>query len=152
MNGFVAGLIGDAPAVLINRLFVDLLKVATLRYADFAAILILGRKPHSLWEGIFAQLGQILFSALLGVSFAYLIPRLSTRYYYFKGAVFGAGVWFLSNTVTVLFKVPGLTRNSLASALVGYSAAIAYGITLAYAFRRLENRRLEQVDNREPYS
>lgn len=79
-------------------------------------------------------------------------PMLSTRYYYFKGALFGMGVWFLANVTTTLFRVPGLAQISLSTAIVSYSAAIAYGVTLAYAFRRLENRRLERADHREPHS
>jgi len=140
MNGLIAGAAGGLASIIVDTFFVDILHFGTLRFADFAGILILGSKPASIGEFIFAKIGHLGFAAVQGVIFAYLIIALSNRYIIAKGIVYGLGVWFISYVTTFLFKVPQLTDISLNSAIVDYLSSAVYGATLAYSFGMLEQR------------
>jgi hypothetical protein len=46
----------------------------TLRYVDFAAVIIYGNQPQCIVDLVFAQLVQLVFSGLLGILFLFLLP------------------------------------------------------------------------------
>lgn len=140
MNGLLAGTIGGIAAGASDILLVDILKLGSLRFADFAAILLLGTKPDTFVEYVFGKIGHVGFSAGLGVIFAYLVQLISSNYLYIKGVFFGLATWFFVYAVTLLFRVPGLTSISINSAVVDYVGSAIYGLVLAYALQRLEKR------------
>lgn len=140
MNGLVAGTIGGTVSLITDLFMIDILGFGTLRFSDFASILILGNKPQSFWEYVFGIIGHLGFAAVQGVIFAYLIVEISHRYIIVKGIVFGLSIWFISYTTTFLFKVPQLTNISLYSAIVDYFSSAIYGATLGYSFYKLEGR------------
>lgn len=142
MNGLVAGTIGGTVSLITDLFIIDILHFGTLRFSDFASILILGNKPQSFWEYAFGLIGHIGFAAVQGVIFAYLIVAISHKYIIVKGIVFGLSVWFLSYIITFLFKVSQLTNISLNSAIADYFSSAVFGAILGYSFYKLEGRNI----------
>lgn len=58
------------------------------RLLDWAAVALYGRLPLNTPEVVFAQLGQITFAGFLGILFAYLLLKLTSGNYLFKGWIF----------------------------------------------------------------
>jgi hypothetical protein len=139
-NGFIAGLIGGV-IVGIFDLALFFLGVVQIPYLDWAAVLIFGYRFATLLEATIGQLGQLLFSAVVGVLFAYLLPLTSSRYYLFKGWVYGLVVWFGTYAITLLFKVTPLIPIKPDTVISHIVTASVYGLVLAESLRRLSNRK-----------
>lgn len=138
MNGFIAGLCGGVAATAINLLFIELLHFGSLRYGDFAGIIVFGHRPKAVLELAIAYFSYFGYASTLGIVFAYFIPYLSPHYYYFKSLHYGAAIWFISYAVTMLFKVPDLIKISDSTATVNLLASVVYGLVLAWLLRKLE--------------
>ena len=138
VKGFISGIIAWVPTFIFNY-GAFYLKLSTLRWSDFAGIMLYGKKPHGLPENLFALLGVIFFLGLLGVVYAYLIPKLLSEYYVFKSWVYGVTLWFVFYSVTLLFKVNYLKLIPLKTAICNFIGASIWGITLGLAFFFLNN-------------
>lgn len=138
-KGFLAGLIGGAVTTILGYLFF-LIKFGTLRFADFAAIMVYGREAEGILEVLFAILIQWGFSAAAGAFFVYLLKIIRTENLIFKGWIFGVGIWFFVYIVTELFKIPELDTISLSSSVANFLASSFYGIVMANAYLYLEEK------------
>lgn len=143
MNGFIAGIAGGVISSLWGYISANILKITTLRYVDFAIILVYGKKNEDFVAIVFAQIIQLLFSATAGIIFAYLLPCFKEKYYFFKSMYFGGLIWFFVYAVTLLFKVPNLTIIPFKDALSNYFAAILYGLMLGITYQWLRRRKPE---------
>lgn len=138
---FVNGLItGTAAGIAMNLLNFAMyyLNLSTMRYLDWAGIMIFGRKPAFLSEELFAQLVQLAFSAFIGVLFAYLYFEVTSRYYLLKGAFFGVIFWFFMYAAGIALKLPHLTVIPFKTSLTNFLGAIIYGLVAAETMRRLD--------------
>lgn len=131
-RGFLSGAIAGIPIVISSAIAYNL-QWTTLRWAHFAAVLIYGRKYETLWENLFASLATLFFTGLLGIIFAYLIPKMTSRNYLLKGWVFSVAIWFLCYAVTLLFQVPELQNIPLKTAFFNFILATIWGLALGYA-------------------
>lgn len=107
-QGFIAGIIAGLVLNTINFISYYLFHFAKLRYLDFAAIIIYGRKPVNTFEAVFAQLGQLAFTGFLGIVFAYLITKLlNSKNYLLKGGFseFYHGSLFMLSLFYIKFPV-----------------------------------------------
>lgn len=137
---FVNGLLsGTVAGIIINLLnfAAYYLHWSTIRYLDWAGILIFGRKPVFLGEELFAQLVQLTFSAFVGVVFAYLYFEVTSRYYLLKGVFFGVTSWFFIYTAGIALKLPHLTVIPFKTSLSNFVGAIVFGLVAAETLRRL---------------
>ena len=96
MNGFIAGALAGLLSSLIDIFIVNILKFGTIRYIDFASILMYGHPGRNLLENIIAQFGQLIFSAVMGAGFAYFIKLTSSKFFWIKSVIFGTTVWFFA--------------------------------------------------------
>ena len=138
-NGFIAGLLGGIVMSILD-LVLFFLGVVEILYLDWASVLIFGYRFATLLEAAIGQLGQLFFSAAVGVLFAYLLSLTSSRYYLFKGWVYGLVVWFGSYSIIQLFKVTPLTPVNPDTVISNIVTASVYGLVLAESLRRLSNR------------
>ena len=99
-----------------------------------------GHRVRTTGEAVVAQLGQLFFSGLLGVGFAYLLRAIDTDNYLFKGTVYGITVWFSAHVVAKLFRVTALIPVGPDTLLSDLVTAAIFGLVLAEALRRLEKR------------
>lgn len=127
-GGFLAGVLMN----ILNYLSFYVLNFTEIRYLDWAAVLIYGHKPFNLLETLFAQAGQLFFASIMGVLFAYLLAGATSANHLLKGWVFGLTVWFSTHALTILYRVPELSRIGLDSASSTFISASLYGLALAW--------------------
>ncbi|NLN16017.1 MAG: hypothetical protein GX182_01700 [Firmicutes bacterium] len=138
-RGFVAGTIAGAVSSLADYLS-HLLGIVELPYVEWAAVLLYGHRLRNIGEAIIAQLGQLFFSGLLGVGFAYLLRAIDTEDYRFKGAVYGITVWFSAHVIAKLFRVTELIPVGPDTLLSDLVTAGIFGLVLAEILQRMEKR------------
>lgn len=112
----------------------------TVRYLDWAAIVIYGFRPEALWTTVFAEAAHLFFAGMLGVIFLFLLPRLHTKHLYFAGWFYGIIVWFGSYALMTLYKAPFLASVAAGAAFSNFIGATTYGIVLVWAMVWLEAR------------
>lgn len=144
-KGFVAGLFAGIIMNIVDHFGHHIFKFPAPRFIDWAAVLIYGHISANLSETVFAQIGQLLFASLVGIVFAYLTFTTTSKNLFLKGWVWATTVWFGTYALTILFKLPGLTKINLGIAILHFIAASVYGLALAAALQWLDNRNLNPV-------
>ena len=129
-RGFIAGVAGGIVISIINYISF-LLGLAEILYLDWAAVLIYGYRFNTTLEAVIAQGAQLIFSGLTGIIFSYLIARVTSVNYLFKGWLFGLAIWFGSYAITLLFKVTALIPIHADTALSNIFGSSIYGLVLA---------------------
>jgi hypothetical protein len=138
-NGLIAGLVAGVVMSIFDLISHFVLGITEILYLDWAAVLILGYRYSTFLEAVIGQIGQLFFSAIMGVLFAFLLALTSSRYYWLKGWVYGLVVWFGAYAVVKLFQVTPLIPIKPDTVLSDMVTASVYGLVLAEALRRLEN-------------
>lgn len=134
--GFTAGVITK-----VYDLTVFYLGISTLRWLDFAGLMMYGKKPVYLSYQIFATLGMLFFHALLGIVFVIMIQRyLTSNNLLLKGWFFGVTIWFIIFAVFHLFKVPELSFIPLKTTVSSFVGASIWGLTMAKIVHLLDNK------------
>lgn len=139
-RGFLAGLMAAVPAQLWNVTAVYLLKVAKIRWSDFALVFILGRKKANIFDEIVGSLGALFFASLMGSLFAYVFLKTTRKNYLFKGWVYGVSIWFIVFALTFVFKVPELSSIDLPTAIANFVGASIWGLLLGYTLKWLDRK------------
>lgn len=138
LRGFWAGLVGG---IVMNLYSVVLLALnwTEMPFYKWAAIIILGKaNVGGTMAVILGTAGHLIFTALLGIGFSYLIPHLKNRYLLFKGWVYAVGVWFVIYGFSTLYKVQGTIPILPKTAIANFFGAGIYGLVTAYVIGRLE--------------
>ena len=136
LAGFIAGIITK-----VYDLLTFYFGISTLRWFDFAGVMIYGKKPVTLEEQVFATLGVWSFHALLGIIFIFLIQRLiSSGNLLLKGWFYGVMVWFLIYAISHLYKVSALASIPLMTSLSNFIGASIWGLLMALAVKWLDNK------------
>lgn len=136
--GFIAGIIAGVVMNLIDYIGVFVVRFDNVLLLEWAAVLMYGRPQENLLEAALAQAGQLVFSGLLGVFFAYIMLKIASGNYLFKGWLYGILAWFFIYAVTIVLQVPYLTRHPFESVVVHVIASSVYGLILAEALKRLD--------------
>jgi len=139
-RGFIAGFVAGSAMSVFSWLSYHVLDWTELRYLDWAAVVLYGRKPITLDEVLFAQLGHLFFAGLVGVGFAFLIPRVTSMNFLLKSLVYSTFIWFMLYSVAIAYKMPFLSRISLESASSNLVGAIIYGLVLGPLLKYLDDR------------
>lgn len=136
-RGFAAGLIGG---IVTNgfSLLAGALGWTTVRTADLIALVVYAHTPpFTSGEIAFAIFGHLIVSGILGVGFAYLVPRIANSNLGLKGMVFSGAVWYIVYSITTLFDLPGTVPTPLNTAITDGVAAVIFGLSLAVALPAL---------------
>jgi hypothetical protein len=143
-NGLIAGLLAGVAMSILDLISHFVLGITEILYLDWAAVLIFGYRYATFLEAAISQIGQLFFSAITGILFAFLLTLTSSRYYWLKGWVYGLVVWFGSYAIIKLFQVTPLIPIKPDTVLSDMATASVYGLVLAGALRRLENRKTKK--------
>lgn len=135
--GFLAGVAGGV-AMNVYVQIAWFLNATQVRYLDWASVLLYGHRPHGVGDAVFAQIVQIVFAGILGILFAYLIPLITSRYYLFRGFIFGLSVWFLIYSFTLLYGLHVIVPLEVLTAAVDFVGAGIYGLVLAASLHLLD--------------
>lgn len=136
-RGFAAGIIGG---ILTNAysFFAGAIGITNFRTVDLiGALLYAYAPPFGYGEIILALVGHILISGILGIGFAYFIPIVTSRNFFFKGWLFSVTIWFIVYAGTTLFHLPGTVPTSLNTTITDFVSATLFGLVLAFALRKL---------------
>lgn len=143
MNGLISGSLAGIVSSFLNLFIINILHFGTLRYIDFAGILIYGRRPQGLAEDLFAFVGMVSFNSLLGIILSFLIPHISSKYFYIKAVTFGIMSWYSIYALSFLYQLPLLKRISLESSITNFTSAATWGIVYATSILWLKRREKE---------
>lgn len=138
------GMIAGFAAGVITKIY-DLtafyLAISTLRWMDFAGLMMYGKIPVHLSQQIFASMGTLFFHSLLGILFVILIPgQLTSKNLLLKGWFYGVTLWFIIFAVFHLFKVQELNVVPLKTTISSFVGSSIWGLTLAMIVRWLDNK------------
>lgn len=146
--GFIAGIIGAIPMNAMNLFNFYVTHLAKLRYLDFAGYMVFGKLPRTIGEVVFSQVVQLAFSGVLGALFASFLQWVTHKNIWFKGLLWGNGAWFVLYTITVLYRIPVLSRPNLSTAFMQYLSTAIYGIVMALTFSWLVGK--AETEGSEP--
>lgn len=138
-RGFAAGAVVGMLVDLLSLLTYNLFGFTQWRFIDFAGLIILGRRPAGAGEIIVSVLGQVGFSAAVGIIFAYLLPLTTSRNYMLKGWFFGVMILFSIYSTFHLFQIPQLLQLDLGTVITNMVKASLFGLGLAWLLARLDS-------------
>jgi hypothetical protein len=131
IQGSIAGLIAGTLKDIPNLSFY-FLKLTEKTYFDYSGALAFDRPPKGIAEYVFAFCLQLMFSIFLGIIFSHLTPKIKSKHYLLKGAVFGGAIWIFIKLGVLVFQIEILYFKNLSSAIENIANSIFYGIILAW--------------------
>ena len=138
-RGLLAGIIA-AIFILFLSLGLYLLNQSKLLWVDVASVLIYGSKSTSLAERVFAEMGVLLFSGLMGITYAYIITNINSNNHLLKGFIYGEVIWFGTFAITLLFNVAEFRNIALISSILNFIKAGTWGILTSEILYRLDKK------------
>lgn len=137
--GIVAGIIQDALDYIAY-----LLDLTQLRYLDWVGVMIFGKTPITLPETLLSLGGELFFSGVLGILFAYLVPQIRSSNILIKAWMYGVSTWFSIYGVMTLFKVKGLEAVDIITASSDVVTSSVYGLVLGYILSSINRKTKER--------
>lgn len=129
-GGFVAGLAAGILMDSLEYLTYYLFVLPEMRSVDWVSCLIYGRLSSGLSELVFVQILHLAMTAFWGLLYIYAGSHLSIKSGYWKGWNWAVFIWFISNTIIVLLKLPRHEEIGMASMLMYFVFASCYGLIL----------------------
>ncbi|MBS4023160.1 MAG: hypothetical protein KGZ79_12195 [Dethiobacter sp.] len=139
-RGFIAGFIGGVAMNIWTLIAVFILNLQIIRFIDWASVFLYGSLPQNHIQGIFALWMQLIWSGLLGVAFAFLLPQITSRGYLLKGAIFGVVAGFLMYALPTLFQTPIVSSVSFETTVSNHAGGLLWGLTTAQSLRWLDKK------------
>lgn len=134
-SGLIAGVVMDSVHAISYFLGIN-----ELTFFDWSGNVVLGHRPHTLWEFLQALAVQIFFTAFLGIVFAYVIPKFKSTNILFKGWIFSLVAWFILNSLALLFRINSMLPRRVDTATADVVTVSLYGIVLAYVYTRFRKK------------
>lgn len=138
-RGVIAGIAG-AVVQDIYSYAIRIFGLADRIYMDYARAMILYKPYKGLLASIVSFLGHMMADILFAVVFVYIINKTSSRYYLFKGLVYGGIIWYLLIGLGTLFRLPVFTVAPPKTAFALFIGALIYGLVISYVLKLLEVR------------
>lgn len=140
--GFLSGIIAGIPTHLFNW-GGYYLQITTLRWVDIMGILVYGKKPDTLGETLLGVVWVYFFLGVLGIVFAFIMTKVSSKNYILKALVFSIFISLVVHVVPQLFKIPELLHIPAKTSLSNFMGATLWGLSLGYALNWFSNRRIK---------
>jgi hypothetical protein len=137
-KGLIAGICG---ALVMNTLNLTLyrLKLTSIRFLDWASIIMTGSRPDN-WNGlIYSLFIQILWTGTLGIGLAFIFPIITLKGYFIKATLYSFILGFFFRAIVVLFRIPELYNISTQSSEMYFFTVISWGLTTAFILHKLDN-------------
>ena len=135
LAGMIAGLIQYVYGLTVLQL-----GLTDRIFGQFSDIIFSGRVYTGLLGTVVSILTHLAVTLTLGVLFAYIIAKTSSRYYLLKGAGFGFLLWFFLTGFGNIFRLPLFVDIPVQSALVILAGAILYGLVLGYTLKLFDKK------------
>lgn len=141
-RGLIAGIIAGVIMNVWSFISYYLLQFTTRKYVDWTGVILYGDLPRNIGETIYALLIHLVWTGLLGVIFAYILPRITSRGYLIKGVFFGFVTGFITYAITTLFKTPHITITPLRTVISDHIGGVIFGLVLAQMLYWLDDTRV----------
>jgi hypothetical protein len=142
---FTTGLISGALASIVQIIYGLITKAIGLTdrtFTDFARIYIMYKDYHGVIPFLIGVFTQIILCALIGIVFAFLIEKTSSKYLYIKGLGAGSTFWLLFGMSGTMYRLPLFFELPPKPALVTFIGALIYGLLLAYFLNLIEKKQI----------
>jgi hypothetical protein len=117
-----------------------ILGYAETKFIDLISIIFFGYITENTFGMTIAQTIQLGHSALMGILFAYLVPKINSNYLTFKGATYGCTVWFIIFAIGSLYKLPLYAKSSEVTVFTYLFTSATWGIAVAFVLAWFEQR------------
>ena len=142
---FTRGVICGISGALVQNVLAfaaKLLGLTDTLYIDVAYAVLFNITSKGILSVIVSLIGHIIIDSFWGVIFAFLIKYTSSKFYIFKGIVFGCSIWFLVRVIiTKIFQLPVLAKNCPKTALFFLFGAAMFGLTIALVLKFLDDKK-----------
>lgn len=135
-KGLVAGIAGGIVMSAVDLIFTALGWVKS-SYYDWGLSLIRGSTAETIFEAAIGVVIHLIFAAILGIVFAYMVLLISSRNYLIKGWFYGFFVWFSVHVIVNLFTFQPLRPIPISQILADFLTASIFGIVMAETLHRL---------------
>lgn len=125
---------------ILDLMSFHLVKFSAHRYLDWSAIMLLGDRPNTIVEAVYALFIHLVWAGFLGVIFAFLIMVIGRRGLLLKGAILGFIAGFIFYAIPKLFETNQLYATPIESVIANHSGAVVWGLLTAYVIVFLEHR------------
>lgn len=137
-RGIVSGIIAGLPISAVGLALYYGAQMYRTRFMDFTAVLIMGHRPHSIDEAVFAWLATFIWVGACGASQAYLLKLTTARNHILKGTVFGGFLWFLFYSGATTLRLQTLIAPVFSNALTNLLLSLSWGALTVAIIRGLE--------------
>ena len=142
---FTKGVICGISGALVQNILAFVAKLLGLTdtlYIDVAYAVLFNLTFKGILPVIVSLIGHLVIDSFWGIIFAFLIEYTSSKFYIFKGIVFGCSIWFLVRVIiTKIFQLPVLAKNCPKTALFFLFGAAMFGLTIALVLKFLDDRK-----------
>ncbi len=143
-KGAIVGMTG-AFMQNIYAYLAEIFGITSAGYINVSHAVLFNREYKGILYTLVGLLGYLVISSFWGILFAFIIKYTSSKYYLFKGVIFGGGIWFLVTVIiTKVFKLPVLSKNTPQEALFFLVRAVIFGLTIGSVLKFLDAN-MEQV-------
>lgn len=137
-RGAIAGVIGGIVMNSWSFLSYHVLHFTTRRFTDWMGVVVYGDLPRTLPETLYALMLHLVWVGLLGVLFAYIIPRITSRGYLLTGAFYGLASGIIIYAIPTLLRTPYISEFPFKTTISNHIGAIIWGFTMAQVLRWLD--------------
>lgn len=138
-RGLVAGLIAGVAMNIWNLTEVYLLRISNVRFADWVAVLTSGVKSQSVFQVITDIIIQIVWDGFLGIIFAHLLVKITSRGIIIKSVLYAIILWFFFRAVAILYRItPLYAGQTFTGRLFNLLGAVLWGAILGVFLKRLD--------------
>jgi hypothetical protein len=138
IRGLIAGLIAAFPMNIWNLTDYYFFQITKIRFMDWAAILMTGKLPHTTLEFYVSFFSQLVWDGWLGIIFAYWIGKVSGKFIYIKGIVYGYLLTFIFTSIAHFYRLPVIGQTTIQTPqgrLSNQIAVLLWSIMLAYVLK-----------------
>lgn len=138
-RGLIAGMIASVAMNTCNLIDYYFIHITRLRYLDWIAVLASGVKPQSIFEVIIDLILVIWWDGVLGIIFAYLLLKTTSRGVIVKASLYATLLWFIFHTIAVLYKItPIIEGQPFSGRLLNLGESLLWGIILGWLLKEFD--------------
>lgn len=135
-RGFIAGVFAGIIMNIVNLSFY-FLNLTEVKFLDWGNIFMTGQKPTNLSQMIYGLIIHIIWTAIIGVIFCYLIPFITSQGLILKGGLYAFLITFIFRSIVKLYEVSFLHQIPVQTSLLNTITAFFWGILLVIILNML---------------
>jgi len=134
LAGAVGGIIQNIYGVTVKAL-----GLTDRAFIDFAGVTATFKVHKGILGYLVTSLFHVVFCALLGIIFVYLIKFASSKYYWIKTIGYGLSLWFILLSAGTIFKLPLFKDIPIRATITTLIGALIYAVVLGGVLKYLEH-------------